>query len=743
MDDRQIWAFIDAQYRAGKERRALWEESARNQLMWVEGDQNRRWNVKSNDAEQILLELERYIPFEFRRPITINKLLGIMVQKIALTLGGTTTLHPQPMTDSDPDVASARMQTRLLRYLWYSGPENLRRRIIWALWQVFGTGICWAHPFWDPTYGEPQLFGPELEENDDDEAREKKIGLFRAHVATMQNKQPEQIDLDQDGGITLPPGQADWKFHSGFNVTEPEFVTTFKQLQHSWLLVTEWMSMEEIRATYGEDATKDIDPETTDGRQYYLQEYGYNYGQHGRVLEGSTRTRREIVQVHSLWRARRWPHVPKGALLVCAQGGTVLHKGPHPYVHGRLPLVPMTEFPSDRIRPPCTIGNLMDMQHARNTLRSQVRQAIYVSIAPKHLVDENALVEAKDLDSESRAIKVKSGRLHDAHKPLIQPKLATDVWREDELLRQEMQEVGQIHDSTRGRGETKQQSGRHAALMAQGDSRATLVTRELLQGAIAEASNQTLWLWWQFAKGKRAMMISGEDYNGEFFEFSADDLYKGKEAPQPYYFNVTCELGMDMTLEQGLAKTDAMVKLKLWDPANPAHAQRIGRALGEKNYDPTDPGARQRIAAQRENKKLLEVTDVDGFRLDPTKRSVHAVIGDIHDLHVFEHERFTTTDEYRETMRKRPEVQEVFEIHRQAHLFLAARQAREVEVIDAMVEKQIEQEMQRMAEIVEAMGGVESQQPEGEPSPAPVRFPARGRAVPIEPAGAATTAVGV
>lgn len=724
MEDDELLAFIEQQYRAGKQRRQVWEQRAHDQMVWAEGHQDKRWDPKRSDLVAFTYAVERYVPDELKRPITINAILGVVLQKLALMLGGQTELHPIPMTDDDDDVRGTRMQSKLLRYMWYTGSDSVRTKVIWAIWLTVTTGISWLNPWWNPSKGSVQSFGPGIGDDLPDSEREARVGAFRKHVANLVGKSPDDVQL-KDGKLDLPAGSVDWKIHSGFNVTEPEFATRWQDCH--WLLVTEWETMESLAATYGAEAVSRVNPDVTE--EQYLQEYRYYYG--GRqddVNEQAADTKKELVQVHRLWRPVA-PWSPVGALVVSANGQTILKKGPHPYVHGRLPLVPMTEFPSDRLRPTCTVRNLMSAQDARNSLRSQMRQAIYMSVMGKHLVDENCLIKGQDLDAESRWIKVKTGQIHNCHRPLETPRVPPDAWREEQQLRQDIADIANVHDSTTGRGESKSQSGRHAALLLQGDSRSTFVTRELMQNAIGEACSQSLWLWWQFAKGTRAHMIAGGDFEPEFFEFSADDLV-GKldgHVPGPQYFNVRCELGPAQQLEEGLAKVEAMIKSKTWDPANPADRQKIERAIGEAGFNPSDPAARQRSAAQRENQKLLKLDPVKFLdRNRKGKREVFAVVGNDHDIHIQEHERFTVTETYRDAIIAKPLLERVFEVHRSEHLFMAAREAHEPEVIDTMVKAKIEKEMKLVEQLLGGPDQDVSSPGTAEPSPGtvpPIRLP--------------------
>lgn len=691
IDDGLLQTFIRTQFSAGKQRRQNWEKQASKQLAWANGDQEVSYMDDRSDLERVTREITKGIPFEYQYPIVVNAIKGKIFQRIALMLGQPVTLFSMAQTSSDEDVNAARIGTKLLEYMWRSGADAVQKQFIEALWYMFCTGVCWIHPHWDAFRGEIERLGPDEDPNP--ERAKAAADAWELRIAASLDKGVHDLNLNDDGSIDLPPGEVSWMFRTGFDITEPEFC--FQTKDAEWLIDTNWRTMEYLRFRYGEERTENVSPQHGDGSEYlhgWRTAYGH-VGEYGR--EGDTQqTKRELVMVHSLWRPVR-PWAPVGALVVCTDLGQVLYKGPHPYPHGELPYIQLKEFPVKHFRPPCTVQNMMTLQGARNRNRSQIAAHVHATIAPKILRESGAQIADDAFDSQDRIIDVGEGGAKKI-RAFEMPNLPTESLKLDDAYKRDLDDVAEVHSSTSGRAESGQQSGRHAAILQQSDSRATMVPRMLAQDAVGHAGNQSLWLWWKFVPTERLLVIPGADSESEILQFKGEDLIpsrkrksgRSKTQPGPYDFNCRVVMGPDQERQAQLAKVEMMTTLGYWRPDNSEDRLKVERMLGEPGTAETDANARHRKNAAAENRQLLQKADPgpDG--------DIATALGDDDPVHIEEHGRFTTTAEYRTAAASDPGLIGRVELHVRAHLFNGALKRQRAIAIEKLAEATVQQEMQ-------------------------------------------------
>lgn len=629
--DRQVVDFTQTRYREGKERRAGWEVRAREQLRYVEGDQSSTEEVAADLEDKVREELRRDVrplPFSHQHPVQVNVLKGIVVQRIALMLG---ELLPQlvavPPTTEDQDINAAQVGTKLLYYTWSNGPCPVSRDFLHALWILYITGVQFIHPCWDPGLGPTDRFPPKSGESADD---------FRKRIAEMTGQDPAAVQLDGDGAIHLPAGSVRWKFRTGFDITEPPFALDVKECD--WLIDSDWVSREALLDQYG-DEVQEI-PEGADADEFDERARRF-YGPRRR--QEQTGEDRGMILRHTLWRPVR-PYCPEGFHAVVA-GGKLLRRGRHPYVWehqeqrygGELPFYRMVELPAPQFRPWSSVHSLMPLTKSRNRLRSQIAAHVDETVAPKAVVNDPGI---KDdfLDTESRVCRPRNPNHPRPAYFLTPAPMRGDVFRLDEMYRRDSQDVGAVHDSTMGRGESGSQSGRHAAIVQRGDAREQTITRKLVEAAVGDAGRQTLWLWWRFAKSERMLEVTGPDYWTEVFTFKAEDLVGRKSTPAPAHFNVVVELQGQKTLADIAQFVDFMLTRKLWDPVR--DRQRIERLFSQFTPGDYDEAGRHRREVRLEHEAFKQ------------GKEIQAVMGDAHDTHIEDHLAWMATGDFRRAMQQ-------------------------------------------------------------------------------------------
>lgn len=679
IEDDLLATFVIEQYKSAKARRKDWEAAASQQMAWVEGFQGKKWDPKLRDLQSITYQLEHRLPFDQREPIQINSLKAVVLQRIAMLLGGPTILEAAPMTGEDSDIQTARLQTKLLRYLWHSGTRAVRRRMVQLLWWTVTTGISWIHPHFDPFEGQSDEFGPAIPDDADDAARKAATESFRQKLADRLGRTQGNVGLDANGKIRLARGEVAWDIVSGFNVSEPEFCSEVAEAE--LLIHTRWKSMEWIKHHYPEAAgeiTPDFDSKA------YLESWRAFYAKSA-TTEGHYQSTapNELVQVHSLWRPHR-PWCPAGAHVVVADQ-KVLKKGPHPYKHGELPFVPVSELPAPSFRPNCTVAMLMTLQGGRNRLRSQAVAAITLTVAPKTMAEKRTGLKPEDLDAQARLLDLPTGAIN-AVKPYPAPKLPAHLVPLDRAFHEDMQDVGGIHSSSRGRGDFSGQTGRHAALMQQSDVREGFVARELLATGIAQAGAQSLALWWQYVEQTRQVTMTGTGLEDEPFEFAGVDLapqWKDQEGVPP--FDVRVRLGRQPDLQANAAMLEALTKLGYRTGKRPADRMWALRLMDDAEGLSIDDGDVHRTRAQRENRRILK------------GEKVRAAYGDDDEVHIYEHDRAISSEEHRTAVAKKPDIEQAYRTHRLEHQFQQARKALEPEMIGTIVKARLQAELEAVA----------------------------------------------
>ena len=679
IDDERLATFVLEQVRNAKARRKNWELNASEQMAWVEGFQGKKWDARLKDLKSITYQIEGKLPFDQREPIQINSLKGVVLQRIAMLLGGPTILRAAPMTGDDSDIQTARLQTQLLRYLWHSGSRAVRRRIVQLLWWTLTTGIGWIHPHFDPFDGPSDEFGPAILDGADDAARNTAILTFREKVAQRLSRAVSKVTLNDKHKIRVPRGEVVWDFRSGFDISEPEFCSDVTEAE--WLIDSQWKSMEWIKHYYP-DAAGEVSSDFDSGA--YLESWRAFYAKTDATAgQYQSTVPNELVQVHSLWRPRR-PWCPEGALVIVANK-KVLKKGVHPYKHKQLPFVPVSELPAPGFRPNCTVGNLMTLQAGRNRMRSQAVAAITLTVAPKTLAEKRTGLKAEDLDSQPRLLDLPTGAIN-AIKPNPAPKLPAQMPSLDRAFHDDMQDVGGVHDSSRGAPAFSSQSGRHAALMQASDVREGFAATELLATAIADAGAQSLALYWQFVEQTRQVTITGGGLEDEPFEFAGVDVaphWKDQEGSPP--FDVRVRLGRQPDLQFNAALLEAMTKLGYRKGDRPADRMWALRLMEDPEGLSIDDGDVHRTRAQRENRRILK------------SQEVRVAYGDDDELHIYEHDRGISSDEHRAAVKQKPKIEEAYRTHRLEHQFQQARKALEPEMIGTIVKARLQAELEAVA----------------------------------------------
>jgi len=285
------------------------------------------------------------------------------------------------------------------------------------------------------------------------------------------------------------------------------------------------------------------------------------------------------------------------------------------------------------------VQDLLSLARARNKQRSQLHGHFSATINPVILEEDSAHLPPHAFRQDMPGtLKVADGTI-DRVRPFPMPMPPPYAAELDQMNSTDMEDIAGIHRSTSGRAESAQQSGIHAQVLAQGDAQRHRVGRMLFESSAGELGQHLLMLAWEFITQERTISITGDAGERDVVVFKGSDLSKRRPFG-PWAFNVTAALAPIEDMAQTVAKLETLLKYQILRPENERDKQLILRWVGERVPAETDDWSYHRSQAAKENAELL------------AGKPINEAIGDFDAVHVAEHERFTTTEEYKRKVRE-------------------------------------------------------------------------------------------
>lgn len=719
LEDSTLLDFIVGQYRAGKVRRLQWEREAAEQLAWARGNQHLIWDAERRDLTSESFE---NLPLEYRDPVHLNKIKGVVLQAMALSVGQPMTWDVQAQTRDPDDLSAARLGTKLMQYYWNTGDTSFATRFYDIMWMMYCTGIVLLKPIWDPMRGSIDRFSEDLLDEGETEEAKKQRGLlkgkFKAWVKKLSPAAAAKVD-ESGGTLDWPGGDVYLDWANGFDITEPVNVRNVEE--SGWMIHSRFRPVEYVKERYGE-AADDVQPDTN-SEQYEYRRFEAYGNWNAYTGKRSSESPSDEVMVHELWRPRSGS-APKGVLAVVANQ-IVLKKGPHPYMHGRLPFIRLTEMPEpEHFRPGCTVRDLMPLQRARNRQRSYMHGHLKMTIDPRILNEKGSGLPDDAFVSGAKVIPVKDGGILKV-KAWENPQIPPYMLELDAANLRDMEDVAGIHKSTQGQREGAGQSGKHAAMMQQADTRRQSIPRQIIEKGFAKAGSQMLWLIWEFVSEERMIGVPGSRGKFDVVKFKGKDLtslLQPGRTVAPLENNVIVKLGREPDMERALNMIDSLATGGWLDPQKESDKQLVYRWIGEEVPSEMDEGMYHRTNAAEENEAVLE------------RKDMTVAMGDDHNIHTDMHLRFTTSPEFKAAIKKRPEVDARMRHHIRVHMYEKADRA----FREQAVAKRVQAELVKEYGLVPSSGGAAGQggAPGGpQATPGPPGQPGRPQPRPAGPPG--------
>lgn len=686
--DQDLVRFVNDEYTRGLERRRTWEIKAAEQLAYIRGDQHLTIHRNELTGEDEIAESRvEDLPLRLRRPMQVNLMRRFVTSWLGMVVSDKMSFACLPQTDDDVDTAAARIQGKTLRYHWHEGRRPGIVALYNALWFVFGTGVGYLKTTWDEWGGPAERLNPEAllgGKGIGPEARDR-VGLIaavRERMAKIMKRKPSDVPLDDEGRMSLPSGDLVFEEASGFDVTMDPAALSLAEAE--WVIHSRARTHAYGRARYGQEKWDQVRPNDL-GRESWRRFQGlFTYDDDNDTTGNAMDDGEEMPIVHELQVPVLPGIAPRGALILVA-GEVLLKKGFLPHPHGEVSLVEIREtIDPVNSRPGCTCRDLMHGQRALNQLVSEQHAHHEIAIQPRAFAEEDAGLPEKAFETRPSVITVKAGSVAEKKIQMVtMPPLPAESHMLKAAILSDMQDIAGIHNTTWGDRETNVKSGRHAAIVKEGDRRNLDLTGQLVRTALQRVAGQALWLLYKHVDKERVSVITGDNGRREVLRWRGKDLSPTRDPFAPYGWNVRVDLAVAPEPTIALEQIEALTNLGYLNPADPEDRDKVMRWMGE-NLSGTvaDEAAADRTNARIENDKLLAADE-----------PMPVWPGDNDLVHIREHERFGKSDEFREAAQTKPALLLLLELHVREHHFRGAQKMVRPRLIAEQVELQMRQQM--------------------------------------------------
>jgi len=386
---------------------------------------------------------------------------------------------------------------------------------------------------------------------------------------------------------------------------------------------------------------------------------------------------------------------PKGAYIVWA-GNEIVHSGPFPYKHGRMPFTHMGHIERSNSK---WYASVLDYVRAPQDEINRVEAQIIENrnlANGKWFIPHSLELEA-DPDASPRQVLRASGGPPDAAPQFIEIQaLPAWVGGESARITQFAQDMAGQHEVSRGGVPGRVEAAQAIQLLQETDDEVLKDTIHSMEEALSEGFWQMANLLRQFGEPKQILKAYDPSGSVEIYSFMRDDMPSGDD------LRVVTQTTTG--LPQSIAGRWDRV-LNLWQYKILEDPKQVLELL---NLAPESPDllpeAQDKAQAYRENKLMSGV-------LDGNPRPIEAYQWNNHAIHMVEHRRYMNSDEYATLS---PDIQRYFEFHLEQH--------EQMNIVEAQksAEVQMAAQGQPPPPPPDMMGGGEPMPP-GPQGPAPVQ----------------------
>jgi hypothetical protein len=596
-------------------------------LSYFVGDQWVFWNANRLDRPRVQ---------KGRVLLVDNRILGIVMTRIARKTKSRPAYVATPFSGDESDIASAKLGEKVLESDWHE--QDLLRKLYTALlWAEICSAGFWK-VYWDPMKGEKQTFllGPDnlpVQDNDGRPIRRDQVPQELMDPAMEQGYQLRDV---AQGSVQI-------EAISPFEFYPDPLATTIEDCE--WAVECKVRSQEYVRDRYG----KKLEPDSEASLGIAESRLWSMAGTQAGGGYGAANARKVGVKVFELWQ-RPCSDYEKG-IKVCWAGDTVLDvdEGPFdpmPYVKFDAVEVPGRFWPTN------VTTQARGPQTDLNKLESQIQESAQRIGNPSLLWSRfNGKLEYQGLPGETIYY---DGTAPDSKPGYLQPpEMPVYVQNLVEQKEQSLQEISGLHEVSKATVPAGVTAASAINLLQEADDTRLGPEVGTNEVAIAQAGTKSLKLYAAFADEQRLVRLAGEDGDWDVFEFRGAMLGSNT--------NVEVQAGSMMPRSKA-AKMAAMTEL--FGLALQYGAQ-VGLSLEPRNvrrfFKDYEAGAIDRLFANIgpdeqqitwENRQLA--------------RGVPLPINwqDNDDLHIEGHEEFAKSPRYR---RLPPEVQQMIALHVQQH----------------------------------------------------------------------------
>lgn len=460
--------------------------------------------------------------------MVINRLLPMVLRKVASIIRGNPTWKSMPATNDYDDVAVARLVSKVLQGYWEHRLGMRKQLIKLALWTET-TGTAFITPYWDKFAGPRQRFQAPGEGDS---------GPLAALLQIFG--QNEEMSNEINGFL----GDLKIDVRSPFEIAMDSGATEFG-LDSQYLIDTSTVSITWLKNRFpGQKFQPDAGDAFASSRYYIDSVTSMGEGIDDYMRSGAEK-KQDRALFHKMW---TWPTAkyPDGfyAFMVNER---IVDSGPSPYDFAdNLKGPPYVIFNAievpGRMYGTCSLRQAISPQVALNSGRSHLEEIRRKMGNPKWMVPEGAGVQKSELtgSNPSEFVQYTPGLKPEAYAPTGLPEWLIRLPQES---RGDIDDVFSQHAATQGQQPGSVRSGSAIETLVETDAAGNLITLEDFRDGLSNVGSMCVSILSHFIQEERLIVLGGEEFEIESVVFTGKKLVGRKSnIPGANYFQVYTEM---------------------------------------------------------------------------------------------------------------------------------------------------------------------------------------------------------